>query len=71
MNIKQCDVCGREFEPRHETDKYCNDCRVEMYKASPIKKPEPITSRNDKLMEQVREAAKLGLNYGQYKGRQK
>ena len=67
-----CDVCGLEFQARNEYDKYCNECRLTMHKAvRPEEKPKQITKFNTKIVEQVREAMKLGLSYGQYMGRKK
>lgn len=63
----ECIYCGFEFEAETGHRKICDDCFDKVYKLPkpPKKKPNP----NEKLMEDVREAAKHNLSYGQWKGR--
>ncbi len=68
---KICDICQLPFEAAHDWDMYCPECRLTKHKAlKKEEKPKP-TKTNKKLIEQVKEAARLGISYGQYKGRQK
>ena len=63
-----CIYCGEEFEAATTQKKICADCYTELYKAP--QKPKPKKNPNSKLMEDVREATKHNLSYGQWKGRQ-
>ena len=62
-----CDICGAEFEAPSRMFDYCPDCRG--LHSIPEKKEEKKSNPNDKLLEEVREATKQGLSYGNYKGR--
>ncbi len=66
-----CDICGVEFEAKNGYEKYCRDCRYQRPTKAEMKEPEPIKATTKNIMESVREAAKLGLSYGEYKGRKK
>lgn len=69
--ILLCDICGVEFEAKNGYEKYCKDCRYQRPYKADMKEPEPIKATTKNIMEAVREAAKLGLSYGEYKGREK
>lgn len=67
MVILTCDICGVEFEAPNRMHKYCNDCLLDCCKS--LKNEKPKTNPNQKLIDDVREAAKHGMSYGTYKGR--
>lgn len=67
MVILTCDMCGVEFEAPNKMAKYCTDCQLDGCKS--IKHEKRKTNPNQKLIDDVREATKSGLSYGNYKGR--
>ena len=74
MSIKECEICGAEFEAKTLGQKYCSSCRnglFESVKNEEESKPKPRRKKhpNQKLFDEVRAAAKLGITYGQFKGR--
>ena len=69
MVIVTCDICGVEFEAPHMKIKICNDCQLSCYKSLQNEQKAKPKKTNSKLYEEVREAAKMGLSYGQYKGK--
>ena len=66
-----CDMCGVEFQAKNLYEKYCKDCRYKRLTKTELKEPEPIKATTKNVIETVRQAAKLGLSYGEYKGREK
>ena len=64
-----CDMCGSDFQAKNRYEKYCKECRYKRLTKTVLKQPEPIKSTTQKIIETVREAEKLGLTYGKYKGR--
>lgn len=71
MMRKICDVCGRPFETRKWSKMYCGECMLTMHKATKLEEKPKESNNNQKILEQVREATKLHLSYGQYVGRGK
>jgi uncharacterized Zn finger protein (UPF0148 family) len=74
MNIKDCEICGLAFKALTLGQKYCPECSNEMYKSSAgsnEEKAKPKKNPNQKLIDEVKAAAKAGLSYGNYKGRGK
>jgi hypothetical protein len=70
MNIKECEICGCEFKALTLGQKYCSDCNSGLYKSiANEEKAKPHKNPNQKLMDEVKAAAKAGLSYGNYKGR--
>ena len=65
---RTCHICGEEFEARNKFNTVCNICRLDMYRAQKQQSKEK-THVNQKIIDQVKEATKLGLSYGQFKGR--
>lgn len=65
---KNCDLCGDPFTSIHWQAKQCPKCTTELFqkKATQRKRAE---KSNNKIIDEAREAAKLGLSYGQYKGK--
>ena len=49
--------------------KYCRDCHEELYRS--IKPEQHKRNPNQRLIDEVKAAAKAGLSYGNYKGRDK
>ena len=73
MCIKECEICGAEFKSLTLGQKYCSSCRAGLFistkeemKQEPKKRKE---NPNQKIYDEVRAATKLGLSYGNYKGR--
>ena len=69
MTIKECEICGLEFRALTLGQKYCPDCNEGMYKS--IKPEQPKRNPNQRLLDEVKAAAKAGVSYGKYKGREK
>lgn len=62
-SMKICIKCGVEFESNN-LDKVCPDCKNKPKRAS-------FEKLNAKLINDVKQASKLGLSYGKYKGDEK
>ena len=69
MKTKICEICGCEFKPLTLVQKYCSDCHEELYRS--IKPEQPKRNPNQRLIDEVKAAAKAGLSYGNYMGRKK
>lgn len=73
--IKECEICGTEFKALSLGQKYCPSCRAGLFISSkneePKPKPRPRRKNhpNQKLFDEVKAATKLGISYGNYKGR--
>lgn len=72
--IRKCSDCGKKFVTGNRKKKLCPDC-IESHKVdSDISKKEKARAKrlakklkNDKLLEDIQVADKLGVSYGQYK----
>lgn len=66
-----CDLCGRKFMALTKNRRMCTECFVDQYRSTHEEEKKPATSStaNQKIIEAVREVTKLGLSYGEYKGR--
>lgn len=67
MYTLKCKMCGADFESWNSRRDYCRDCCV-LHSIHPEKRKSNYDP-NAKLREDVREATKQGLSYGNYKGR--
>ena len=72
MNLKECEICGCYYRVRTLGQKYCSSCNEELFRSykNEQKARQPHKNPNQKLMDEVRAAAKAGLTYGNYKGRE-
>ena len=67
-----CEICGVEFNARNKANIRCFDCSAEVYKSvNPYKPTKKKYSPNQRIIDDVKEAEKLHLSYGKYKGRGK
>ena len=73
--MKICESCGKEFRELTKIQKFCSDCNYELYRSvkfedkhNEVKRPRK-NNPNQKLIDEVKEATKLNLSYGVYKGR--
>ena len=67
MPIINCDICGDPFVSPHCMKKLCPYCK--MNEGRSVYREEqrrPKQNPNNKLADQVREATKLGVSYGEY-----
>lgn len=58
--MKICIKCGVEFES-NSLDKMCPECKNKPKRAS-------FEKLNEKLINDVKQASKLGISYGKFKG---
>ena len=67
-----CDICGKSFWATNRCRKICTSCLIDQYRSQHEEpKPKKTSDSNERIMEAVRAATKLGMSYGEYKGRQK
>ena len=74
MFIKECEICGAEYKTLSLGRKYCPSCRAGLFISTKNEEPKQEPKRrksnpNQKIFDEVRAAAKLGISYGNYKGR--
>ena len=75
MTIKKCAACGKEFEAKRHTHKYCSTKCKNHKNAEAYRKLHHVKQRQEKkkepnpfltIREVVRLAAAEGVSYGQY-----
>lgn len=71
MEQKICEICGKEFTPRHHRQLYCTkECANESEKQNKIirkRRPKVVyEKKNQELVEMTVKARELGMTYGQY-----
>ena len=65
----ECINCGDEFEHFNKMRRFCPKCHWLRSQNTEEQPKRRKGNPNQKLIDEVREASKLGLSYGQYKGR--
>lgn len=69
MRSNTCIYCGADFQSATWQRKICDDCYEVLYMSPKTEeKKRRKNNPNQRLIDDVREAAKLGLSYGTYKG---
>lgn len=63
----ECKLCGAEFTDAHGYKMYCPDC-CQLHSLQPTKQ-EKKNDPNKRLIDEVKEATRRGLSYGNYMGR--
>lgn len=69
--IKNCEICGKEFETKRDYQKYCSKaCRLKQNRSlereRTEKKRTERKTKNKSLTNAAVEARAMGMTYGQY-----
>ena len=70
MRTNTCIYCGAEFQSATWQRKICDDCYDVLYMSPKTEEKKRKNNPNKRLIDDVREAARHGLSYGNWKGRQ-